>query len=831
AATTTFTVGAARSVVNGNGGGNTLADFAAWLHAQQIGAMAGPNQLTLKIGDGANGTLAVNNAGGVLGDDVTLSGAMASDLGFSGANATAAHNTAANGLGSYRVFATVPNTSAFQSLKVGDSFTVSGAANDANNGSFYVAGKDLTGASLTISRVNLSAPASLTATTNDTNALISSGAFSYGNSGAYSTGALTFTNTNNVDTIVATTANSLQTIPVGGFITVANATNAANNGTYVVTANTGTQITLSAITQTSLTAEAANAAATINNGTPTTFTPGTLAFFAGGSTIQAGNTGTLAGLKIGQTVNVSGTASNNGSLVVTNTFPSSVTSEVETPTLTAAADGQAVISGAGSTFGATGTLVNTGNLTFTNPNTITATTGGSLANLTNGSRITITNAANPLNDGTFVVIANSGTSVQLALPTQMVVNGGTALSPADPVTFAASAATPSMTGSSADLGSLKAGDVIAVSGTASNNANFVVSGTPSAKLSSEAGTAGVIFTSGATVVNTLADTTTVNAANGVIFTAATSLGAFVAGQSVTLTNAVQATNNAAQTVTKIFNDVVAAEGPLAAGSITLTRNNSATALSTSGTFTFAAGPAPTLTAGTAADVASVAVGDIITVGGSGPSNNLKKSFVVTANAGGVLSLSPAGQAMRVADLKVPLAPPNTAVQVAKNISVSTSTYYQGNSTVQTQQVDTNRSMTFGVTAMDPAFEKAIRAMQMIAQGTLGTAGGLDLNRGRLTTATQLMFSAATQAAAPSSTELSGNILSLQNILAVQQKDLGDIGTQQTTYLDFVQGMHDQLIGVDQQSTIENLLNQQQALQASYQSMASVRQLSLLTYLK
>lgn len=825
AQTSTFTVGAARSVVSGNGGGATIADFAAWLSAQNIGTMSGAN-LSLGIGSTNGGTLAVNNAGSLVADDVTLGGNMAADLGFAGASGTADHNGGASGITAANVNVTAPFANAFQNLKVGDSFTVSGATNAANNGSFIVAGKDLTNASLTIQRIDLSTQANVTADTNDAAALVTIGNTNYGANGAVNTGNLTFTSTN---TIVANTGGTLSTIPVGGFITVSGATVAANNGTYVVTGNNGTSLSVAAITQTSLTDEAANTGAGISNGSPTVIAPNSLAFFSGGSTAIAGASGTLSVLQPGQTVNISGTKSNNGSLVVTATFPGAVTSEVETPTLVAGADTQAVITNPTTTFGPALAGVNTGTLTFTAPNTLTAATGGSLAALTVGSRITIGNALNPTNDGAYVVTANNGTTMQLALPTQLVVNSGSSLSPDHPVTFNASGTTPNLTGSSSDLGSLKAGDVINVSGTMSNNTGFVVSGPPVANLTDDlVGTTGVTFTSGATVVNTGADNTQFFAGNGVIMTGATSLAAFVSGQSVTVAGDAQAGNNAAQTVSKVFNDSLTPEA--GAISVSLTQNDSATPLTINGTLSVNAG-AGTLTSTVPADFAGLNVGDVVNFGSSGTSTNLGKSFVVQQIVGGILTFAPAGDAMRVSDLKVPLAPPNTAVELAKNTSISNSTYYQGNAGTQVQQVDTNRSMSFGVTAMDPAFEKAIRAMQMIAQGKLGTAGGLDLNRDRLGTATDLLYSAVSQDAPPSSTELSGNILSLQNTLAVQQKDLTDIGTQQSTYLTYVQGMSDSLIGIDQQTVIEDLMNQQQALQASYQAMASVRQLSLLTYLK
>ena len=817
--TSTFTVGGPTNSGTPNGSGSTLADLNAWLQNQPLGSAAN-NNLSMTIGAGGHGVLAVNNNDATA--DVTFGGNLSAILGFT----TAGHQSAANGIPMTNVNATIPNPGVFQSLNVGDSFTVSGAANAANNGAFIVAGKDLTNGSLVIKRATFTSPANLTTAAADGTALISVNGTSYGATGNINTGSFTFQNPDTISVAVPANAGTLQTIPVGGLITIANAANPANDGSYVVTGNDGSNLTVAATTQTSLTNEAANAAATVSNGSTTAINPGTLAFYAQGSTMIAGAGGSLANLQVGQSLNVSGTAFNNGSLQVTKTFDTAVTSESETPTLTAGNDAQALVQVNNTTYGPSGAVNPVGaNWTITAPNTLTAAAGGSLAGIAVGSRITISNAATPGNDGSYVVLANTGTNLTLGMPTQLVVNSSSALSPSRPIAFNTAGAVSDLIGSPADLGKLKAGDVITASGTLSNNGDFVVSGPPSTVTDENPGAATVTFNGGGATTAAFFSKTNVISA-GAIFPALAN------GQ--TLTIAGSASNNGIQTVDQVFNDAVSTEA-VAAGTISLSQNSASTPMSTTGSFTFTAAPASTLTSSNSLDFANVSAGDTITVGGNGPSNNLGMQFVVTgvtnnANGSATLTLALPGFAARV-QTNVPLAQPNTAVEVAKNISASTSSYYQGNGTAVSQQVDTNQTMTFGVTGMNPAFEKAVRALQLIAQGTLGTAGGLDLNKSRLTTASSLLASAINQGTKTPSGEQAGSLMDLVSTVSIQQGNLKDIGTQQTNYLNFVDQTTTSLQNADQTTTIENLVNQQQALQAAYQAMASVRQLSLLTYLK
>ena len=466
-------------------------------------------------------------------------------------------------------------------LHAGDSITISGAANPANDGNYIVAGIDPTGTNVNIQRADFTQPATLDPSVNpDTSATLT---YPTGTSTATPTNGVIGLNFNANGTISDDVGGAaLSGVPAGSYITVANALSPTNDGTYLVSANNAGVLSVARTTDTSLNDEAANAGAAISNGSPTAFNPGSLSFDSSSSVITAANSGSLAGITVGQTVNVSGSASNNANFLVTGTFT--------TPVVTEANNANAqIVDGTTSFAGAS-----TGGISFDAPtNTMTAT-----------------------NPGTFAGV--------------------------------------------------QVGDVINVSGSATNNGAFVVTG-----------------------------------------------------------------------------------------------------------------------------------------------------------------IDPTSSQLTVA-------PANTAVQVAANVSLSTSSYYAGNTATLGQEIDNNTPLPYGVTAADPAFEKAFRAMALIAEGQTGTAGGLDTNTNRLQAANYLVTSALDNSATgtpPFGKESSSNINDLSLNLDLQTQTLSNVTSSQTNFQNFLQTAVGTLTNADSTQTIVELLDQQSALQASYQALSTVRQLSLLNYLK
>lgn len=225
----------------------------------------------------------------------------------------------------------------------------------------------------------------------------------------------------------------------------------------------------------------------------------------------------------------------------------------------------------------------------------------------------------------------------------------------------------------------------------------------------------------------------------------------------------------------------------------------------------------TLTAAAAGAFAALPVGSTISIAGAVNHNN-NGGFIIASNNGTTITI------------QRPVLP-NT---VSATANLTATSAFQGTDSGPTQQIDKTKSLATATTALDPAFEKAIRAMGMIAQGVYNTAGGLDKNPQRGGDALFLMNDAIqhTQVGpAPFNNESPRSLQDVQFTVATQQKTLSDVSKAQTTYLSTLQGSVDSLENVDSTTTITTLLAEQQALQASYQSLAKTSSMSLLNFLK
>ncbi len=644
------------------------------------------------------------------------------------------------------------------------------------------------------------------------------------------TDGLTFTASGTTPTITATTAGSLDGIAAGDVITVGGTQH--NNGTYVVTANNGTTLTLAppntaiqlATTTTpqfQTTNSLTGAVTDLDTATPVQFTSGSPPTLVG-TEQDVGN------LAEGDILNVTGSTSNNGNFVVTGT-----TQLVANETAGA---------GASLTDGST-TYANaaTGDLQFFSGGGIVATTDGSLAGIQAGDDLTV--AGTTSNDGTRLVTQIFTTPVvdettSTTHPATLSINGTQTVTATNPLTFATNAGVSTVTGSFSELGGLQAGSALGVSGTTSNDGSFMVTATTPAFTDETDTTNAQATITDNTNTNTYEPTTggTVQTGNlsfygnsGVVVgTHLDSMQTISSGDSITIGGTTANAGN--YTVNQVYNAAVTDEANNTSAEITDGQTNY-TGTATGGLTFNASYVSPTITATNSGSLAGINPGDVITVSGSASNN---ASYVVTANNGTTLTLAPQGAAfsvddtvtvaqpntaVQVASTQVNLAPPNTAVQLATNASVSTTSYYDGNNAQLSQLIDTNTSLDYGVTASNSAFEQAIQAMGLIAEGQLGTAGGLDMNLGRVQQADNLMTSAL------------NDLTQLQQSADNQQSNLSAVTTNQTNYRNFIQTSLGQMLNSDSTQTIVQLLDQQSVLEASYQALATVRQLSLLNYLK
>lgn len=206
--------------------------------------------------------------------------------------------------------------------------------------------------------------------------------------------------------------------------------------------------------------------------------------------------------------------------------------------------------------------------------------------------------------------------------------------------------------------------------------------------------------------------------------------------------------------------------------------------------------------------------------------NLKSTSGVNDGAYKVVSNN--GNYIEVASVSL------TDETLSTNTKIDSSSWYQGDTLQLKHRVDTDREVDVGVYASDPAFEKAVRAISLIAQGVYGTAGGLDAHQERISQALYLINDAIESPAAgtpPFGSEKPGDIKTATSLLDSTRKVISDKNTKHQQFQNFLGTRITDIAQVDKTEAVTTLLSDQTALEASYQSLAQVRNLSLLTYLK
>ena len=167
-------------------------------------------------------------------------------------------------------------------------------------------------------------------------------------------------------------------------------------------------------------------------------------------------------------------------------------------------------------------------------------------------------------------------------------------------------------------------------------------------------------------------------------------------------------------------------------------------------------------------------------------------------------------------------------------TIAAASYYKGDETIVTHRMETNQTFDFDTTAVDPAFEKAMRAMAIIAQGVFGTEGGLEQNKTRVTDALYLLnnaLSPTTSGTPPYGTEKAGNLRQLQVDLGFDLLLVRDTNERHTKFIAFLESRISDTENVDLLEAITRLLDESRALEASFQALARIRELSLSNFLR
>lgn len=219
-----------------------------------------------------------------------------------------------------------------------------------------------------------------------------------------------------------------------------------------------------------------------------------------------------------------------------------------------------------------------------------------------------------------------------------------------------------------------------------------------------------------------------------------------------------------------------------------------------------------------AGVPNPAVGTVISLKSTTGVND--GTYQVVANNGGNIEIK-----------STMLAAGDTNVASAR---IDSSTWYHGDTLELKQHISSDRTVDVGIYASDPAFEKAFRAMSIIAQGAFGTSGGLDKNLDRLGQALYLLndsLQSPTPGTPPFGPESRSDINTLQSNLGFTASVITQATTDHKQYAAFLDQRISDLSQADKTETITMMLSDSNALQASYQSLAKVQSLSLINFLK
>ncbi|MCF8481841.1 MAG: hypothetical protein K9H25_15540 [Rhodospirillum sp.] len=168
--------------------------------------------------------------------------------------------------------------------------------------------------------------------------------------------------------------------------------------------------------------------------------------------------------------------------------------------------------------------------------------------------------------------------------------------------------------------------------------------------------------------------------------------------------------------------------------------------------------------------------------------------------------------------------PNPAANgTSTGVVAAPQTYYKGDELTYEHRLDDSRSIEVGVTAKDPAFEKAIRAMGIIAQGDLWN------NPARVQEALTLLSDALDHT--PSNTqEESSDLNDVAQSIGLNLSSIDKAITEQEDYQVFLLNRISDIENVDMTEALVRLADDAQSLETAYATFARISALSLNNYL-
>ena len=160
-------------------------------------------------------------------------------------------------------------------------------------------------------------------------------------------------------------------------------------------------------------------------------------------------------------------------------------------------------------------------------------------------------------------------------------------------------------------------------------------------------------------------------------------------------------------------------------------------------------------------------------------------------------------------------------------------FYSGDTVTTTHRADQQHDFAIDLNAIDPAFEKLVRGFSLLAQGGVGTEGGLDRHPERVAEALYLINSALERSVAgdpPFGPEARGNLEETDMTVGFQRVVLAETNKRLASRIASLEGEIAGTEAADPTETSLRLFDQMNVLEASLATMARVRQLSLVNFL-
>jgi flagellar hook-associated protein 3 FlgL len=153
-----------------------------------------------------------------------------------------------------------------------------------------------------------------------------------------------------------------------------------------------------------------------------------------------------------------------------------------------------------------------------------------------------------------------------------------------------------------------------------------------------------------------------------------------------------------------------------------------------------------------------------------------------------------------------------------NLATANTAYYGGDNNVQQATIDQNTTISYGVTANNPAFEQIVRALNFIANsGSLSQSNPTDV--ANVSQASQLLTNGLAQ------------LQTLQGNLGLQQSQVASTATNLSNSMSLGSTTLSNIEQVNSATAITQLNTIQTQLEASYQTVNILQQSSLVNYLK